>query len=57
MTEAERQELEYLRYFHDEVDSALGPASDDVYFMIQEEYVERTGNSVPSKYNMLDEED
>jgi hypothetical protein len=31
-------ELEYLRYFYGEVDSALGPASDDVYDIIRDSY-------------------
>ena len=54
MTEAERQELEYLRYFYDKIDPVVG--SDDVYYEIQEEYVEETGKPIPSKYNLLDED-
>ncbi len=39
-------ELEFLRYFYDAVDNPLGPASDDVYEIIKENY---TG-TLPSKY-------
>ena len=31
-------ELEYLRFFYEEVDSALGCASDDIYEMIKDSY-------------------
>ena len=45
--DADQLELDYLRYFFDAVDSALGPASDDVYEIIAENY---TG-TLPDKYN------
>lgn len=38
MTKEEKEELEFLRYFYKEVEGALGPASDDIYFMIADAY-------------------
>jgi hypothetical protein len=49
MTEQEKLELEYLRHFYSEVDVALGPASDDVYMGIKENY-ESEGNELPEDY-------
>ena len=49
------EELEYLRRFYTLVDSALGCASDDIYFMIHEEILEETGLEGPEGY--LDEDD
>ena len=57
MTKAEKQELEYLRYFYDAVQPALGPADDDIIRMIQEEYEEETGNEVPKDYDLGYEEE
>jgi hypothetical protein len=45
------QELAFLEYFYDHVDGALGPASDDIYEMIKEEYLEING-SLPEKYDI-----
>jgi hypothetical protein len=50
MTNNEKLELEFLRYFYSEVDNALGPASDDVYYMIKEEY-KNEGNTIPEGYD------
>ena len=49
MTEDEKAELEFLRFFYGAVESSLGPASDDVYHMIKEEYV-KEGNILPDGY-------
>lgn len=45
-----KEELEWLRYFYGEVDSALGPASDDVYWAIKEVYV-AGGGTLPEGYD------
>ena len=42
-------ELEYLRYFYDAVDDPLGCASDDVYDIIKQQYVD-SGNTLPEGY-------
>lgn len=42
-------ELDFLRYFYETVDDALGCASDDVYEMIKQQYVE-DGNDLPEGY-------
>ena len=47
---AEKAELEYLRYFFLEVDEYLGPAGDDCYFCISEEYKHSTGKEIPEGY-------
>lgn len=48
-------ELEYLRYFYDRVDTALGPASDDVYGSISDAIQKKLGMRLPEGYD--DEED
>ena len=45
----ERNELEFLRYFYENVEPVLGPASDDIYYDIKEEWV-ANGNTLPEKY-------
>ncbi len=57
MTTVEKQELEYLRYYHDAVIPALGPADDDIISMIQDDYKEETGNPIPEEYNRNPDED
>lgn len=42
-------ELEFLRFFYDEVDGALGPASDDVYHIIKEDWKSK-GYPLPKEY-------
>ena len=48
------RELEWLRYFYRKADSAMGPASSDIYDMLKEEYVE-TGGVLPAAYQPEDE--
>jgi len=43
-------ELTFLRYFYRNVDGALGPGSDDVYYAIKRNYVADTGNRIPRDY-------
>ena len=43
-------ELDFLRYFYEQVGYALGPADDDIYNAIKEDYVKRTGNLLPKLY-------
>lgn len=50
MTADEQNELEFLRFFYKRVDNALGPASDDIYDMLKDYYVEDTKNPLPSGY-------
>ena len=45
-----KEELEWLRYFYGEVDSALGPVSEDVYWAIKEVYVSG-GGTLPEGYD------
>lgn len=52
----DRNELEFLRFFYEQVDSALGPASDDIYRSIADEW-EEEGNTLPKRYKRDDEED
>ena len=49
LTDMEK-ELEWLRYFYEEVDSALGPASEDVYWAIKEVDV-AGGGTLPEGYD------
>ena len=53
LTKDEQAELEYLRYFYDEVESALGPASDEIYRNIAEQY----GKDLPKGYASWDEDE
>jgi hypothetical protein len=43
------KELEWLRYFYNEVDSSLGPASYDIYQLILESYT-NNGKYAPVNY-------
>ena len=47
-------ELDYLRYFYDAVQPALGPADDDIISMIRDDFEQETGQRPPIDY---DEED
>ena len=44
-----QRELEWLRYFYSEVDNALGPASDDVYEIIKQNYINEVGEEEMSE--------
>lgn len=56
MTEEEKLELEYLRYFYGAVDKPLGPASYDIYHDIAKAY-QRQGNVLPKGYDPYAEEE
>lgn len=43
------RELEFLRYFYGNVDGALGPASDDIYALYRDAYVDG-GGVLPKDY-------
>ena len=55
MDEEEKLELAFLRYFYANADDAMGPASDDIYRMIQNDYVAE-GNTLPKRYQREVEE-
>jgi len=48
-------ELAFLRFFYQEVNGALGPASDDIYEMIMDAW-ETVGNVVPEGYREEEED-
>jgi hypothetical protein len=48
LTEQENLELEWLRYFYANVEDCLGPASDDIYEAIADDYI-REGNRMPDR--------
>jgi len=56
MPEDVEAELHFLRWFHANVDSALGPASNDVYRILEEEYMRETGKPIPACYSYEEEE-
>lgn len=47
---ADDEELRFLRFFYRNVESALGPASDDIREMIREDFTDKTGVEVPPNY-------
>jgi hypothetical protein len=47
---SESTELEFLRFFYAHVDNALGPASDDIYDMLKDQFVRSTGKDLPGGY-------
>jgi hypothetical protein len=51
MTEEEKLELEYLRYFYHAVQPSLGPADWDIMVMITKDYV-RSGRTLPVEYKL-----
>ena len=53
MTDKTADELTFLRWFYENVDDALGPASDDIYLILQEEFEKETGQKVPGDYTLL----
>lgn len=50
MTPEQELELEFLRFFYEAVDDALGPASDDIYCMLKQEWVEEHECRLPEGY-------
>lgn len=48
LTQSEREELEYLRFFYSECD--FGPAHEDVIDSIDQYYTAETGNQLPKGY-------
>lgn len=42
--------LVFLKFFYDEADNAMGPASDDIYYMIAEDFRE-TGKVLPGAFD------
>jgi hypothetical protein len=49
MTEEQKAELNYLRWFHGNAD--FGPAEGDVRHYLNEQYVAQTGSQVPEGYD------
>lgn len=49
MTQADLNELEFLRFFHSAAGDAFGPADSDVYAAINDEWVS-DGNVLPEGY-------
>lgn len=47
---ADANELRFLRFFYRKASSGMGPASDDIYEMIKEDFTEKTGVAVPPAY-------
>lgn len=43
-------ELEFLQYFYDKVDNALGPASDEIYDSIKQDFIEDFNCTLPKGY-------
>lgn len=50
MSDAERKELEYLRWIYINMD--FGPAHEDVLLILNHHYERETGNPVPEGYNL-----
>lgn len=48
MSEEEKNELEFLRWFYCECD--FGPAHGDVIYSMNEQYTEETGKPIPEGY-------
>ena len=51
MTDQEKLELAYLRYFYGAIERYMGPGADDVYYSIQKDYVNTTGEVLPDGYS------
>lgn len=43
-------ELEFLRWYYEHVDHALGPGSDDVNDALIDDFKEETGKRLPKEY-------
>lgn len=50
MTKDEELELEFLRFFYEAAGPVFGPAEDDVYRGITEDFENETGREVPKAY-------
>ena len=46
------EELEFLQWFYDNCD--FGPASGDVFYLLQKKYEKETGKEVPENYRLED---
>lgn len=57
MTEDEALELKFLRYFYDVASDAMGPADDDIYYMIKSDFKAVYSCALPSGYYDADEEE
>ena len=56
MTEQEREELEYLKFFFQQCD--FGPAHEDVVDIINKQYLKKTGKTkLPDGYGREDEDE
>ena len=49
-------ELEWLRYFYGNAHCGMGPASDEIYSMIKESYL-NSGGVIPLEYMDEDEDE
>lgn len=49
-------ELEFLKFFFDKVRPCLGPADDDIIRNIKEQFMKKTGKSLPQEYAIEEEE-
>lgn len=49
-------EVVFLRYFYEVAKDAMGPASDDIYQMIKEDYI-KTHKVLPEGYGLEEEEE
>lgn len=47
------KELEFLKYFYKEVRSALGPASEEIYDLIKQDFLD-INNYLPETYTLED---
>lgn len=47
-------ELKFLRFFYQEAQNGMGPASDDIYWMIKDAWTD-AGNALPEGYGVEDE--
>jgi hypothetical protein len=45
-------ELEYLQYFYDAAGDCFGPADDDVYEAIKQNFVKHKGKELPEGYEV-----
>lgn len=44
-------ELEFLQYFYDKASDAMGPADDDIYDMIKQDFMEKYDCTLPEGYS------
>lgn len=49
----QRKELNFLRFFYNEAQNGMGPASDDIYQMIKDAWTD-AGNVLPEGYGEED---